>query len=155
MAASHERQIPAGGEGTISVKVDTSGYGGKELRHFIEVHTNDPIHRIVQLGVVGNVQEFMRISRRYVRFNGKAGETLSEYADILPVHPFKIIKVTAEPGKNIRVKWTRESQDNQAFYRVIVENKAKTATSYLEKIVIRTDSNIRREFIVPVHGNIQ
>ena len=109
----------------------------------------------MQLGVVGNVMEFMRVSRRYVRFNGKAGKKLSEQVDILPVHSFRIAKVTAEPGKNIRVKLTRESQDNQAFYRVIVENKAKTATSYLEKIVIRTDSDIRPEFIIPVHGNIQ
>jgi len=109
---------------------------------------------IVQLGVVGKVLEFARISRRYVRFNGKAGETLSEYADILPVHPFKIIKVSADPGKNIRVKWTQDSRDNQKFYRVIVENTAKTEGTYLEKIVIRTDSDIRREFIIPVHGNI-
>ena len=110
---------------------------------------------IVQLGVVGKVLEFARISRRYVRFNGKAGEKLSEQVDILPVHSFRITKVTAEPGKNIRVKYATESQDNQTLYRVIVENTAKTPTSYLEKIVIRTDSNIRREFIVPVHGNIQ
>jgi len=109
---------------------------------------------IVELGVIGNVLEFVRISRRYVRFNGKAGETLSEYVDILPVHPFKIIKVSAEPGKNIRVKWTRESQDNQTYYRVIVENTAKTETSYLEKVVIRTDSDIRPEFSIPVHGAI-
>jgi hypothetical protein len=108
----------------------------------------------VQLGVVGNVLEFMRVSRRYVRFNGRAGENLSEQVDILPVHSFRIIKVTAEPGKNIRVKLTRESQDNQPFYRVIVENTAKTAATYLEKIVIRTDSDIRREFIIPIHGNI-
>jgi hypothetical protein len=108
----------------------------------------------VQLGVVGNVLEFMRVSRRYVRFNGKAGEKLSEQVDILPVHSFRITKVTAEPGKNIRVKYAAESQDNQTFYRVIVENKAKTATSYLEKVVIRTDSDIRPEFIIPVHGAI-
>jgi len=110
---------------------------------------------IVQLGVMGNVLEFMRVSRRYVRFNGKAGNMPSQQVDILPVHPFKIVKVSAQPGKNIRVKLTRKSQDNQTLYRVIVENKAKTATSYLEEIVIRTDSNIRREFIIPVHGNIQ
>jgi len=104
---------------------------------------------------VGNVVEFMRLSRRYVRFNGKAGENHSEQMEILPVHSFRIVKVTAEPGRNIRVKYTTESKDNQTFYRVSVENKAKTATSYLEKIVIRTDSDIRREFIIPVHGNIQ
>jgi len=109
----------------------------------------------VQLGVVGNVLEFMRLSRTYVRFNGKAGEKLREQVNILPVHSFRITKITAEPGKNIRVKLTRESIDNQTFYRVKVENKAKTAATYLEKIVIRTDSDIRLEFIIPVHGNIQ
>jgi hypothetical protein len=109
---------------------------------------------IIQLGVMGNVLEFMRVSRRYVRFNGKAGNTPSQQVDILPVHPFKIVKMSAQPGKNIQIKWTQESKDNQTFYQVIVENKAKTATTYLEKIVIRTDSNIRTEFFIPVHGTI-
>jgi hypothetical protein len=109
----------------------------------------------VQLGVVGNVLEFMRLSRTYVRFNGKAGENLSEQVEILPVHSFRIVKVTAEPGRNIRVKYKTESKDNRTFYRVIIENRAKAATTYLEKVVIRTDSDIRPKFIIPVHGYIQ
>lgn len=104
---------------------------------------------------MGKVLEFMRVSRKYIRFNGKAGEKFSEQVDILPVYSFRITSVTADPGKNIRVKYATESQDNKTFYRVKIENTAKTAASYLEKIVIRTDSNIRREFIIPVHGNIQ
>jgi hypothetical protein len=96
----------------------------------------------------------MRISRRYVRFNGKAGEKLIEQVDILPVHPFRITKAKASPGKNIRVKLTSESRDNQSYYKLTVENTAKQASTYLEKVVIRTDSNIRSEFIIPVHGII-
>lgn len=109
---------------------------------------------ITELGVVGNVLEFARVSRRYVRFNGKAENIPGQQIDILPVHPFKIVKVSAQPGKNIRVKWTQESRDNQPFYRVTVENMAKTEGTYLEKIVIRTDSDIRNEFFIPVHGTI-
>lgn len=70
------------------------------------------------------------------------------------MHPFKVVKVSAQPGKNIQVKWTQESKDNQTFYEVIVENTAKSETTYLEKIVIQTDSKIRAEFIIPVHGTI-
>ncbi|RPH48249.1 MAG: hypothetical protein EHM85_17625 [Desulfobacteraceae bacterium] len=97
----------------------------------------------------------MRLSRKYIRFNGKAGEKLSEQLDILPVYPFKIVNASAQPGKNIRLKYSVESRNSQPLYRLSIENTAKIATSYLEKIVIRTDSNIRREFIIPVHGNIQ
>jgi heat shock protein HspQ len=74
--------------------------------------------------------------------------------DILPVHPFRIIKVTADPGKHINVKFTSESHDNQPYYKLTIENKAKKATTYLEKVVVRTDSDIKPEFIIPVHGVI-
>jgi hypothetical protein len=40
--ASYTKEIPAGGEGKVAIKGNTSGYGGRKFSKTITVSTNDP-----------------------------------------------------------------------------------------------------------------
>jgi hypothetical protein len=125
------------------------------LRHNVEVHTNDPKSPVVQLSIMGNVTEFARISNRYVRLSGKAGEALTAQVEIVPVQPFKIVEVSTQPGEHIKVRWETTSKGNPPSYRLVIENSAKTAAKYLEKITIKTDSELHPVFVITVQGLIE
>ena len=121
----------------------------------MQVHTNDPKSPVVQLSIMGAVSEFARISNRYVRFSGKAGEALTAQVEIVPVQPFKIVEVSTQPGEHIKVRWETYSKGNPPSYRLVIENSAKTATKYLEKITIKTDSELHPVFVITVQGSIE
>ena len=76
--ASYPRQIPAGGEGKISIKVNTSGYGGRTLKKSIEVFTNDPANSHITLGMMGNVARFASLKPTFARLVGEVGTDIKK-----------------------------------------------------------------------------
>ena len=75
-AVSYPRQIPAGGEGKIVIKVDTSGYGGRTLTKTITVKTNTPGRPVLHLTVSGNVENFVTIVHKRVTLSGFSGDKI-------------------------------------------------------------------------------
>jgi hypothetical protein len=55
------KQIPAGGEGRITVKVSTQGYGGEVIRESVRIITNDEMQPGLGVVVTGPVEKFAGI----------------------------------------------------------------------------------------------
>ena len=79
--ASFDHTIPPGGEGKITLKVNTKGYEGKIYKSAL-VNTNDLKQNAVHLGIKAFVKVPVSVSPRYVSFYGKAGQSINRVVEI-------------------------------------------------------------------------
>ena len=91
-----------------------------------------------------------------MRLRGIAGEQLKRKVTIIPVekYPFKILKVRAQDGKNIRFELQEEKNQKGQQYALIVENQRLKKGRYFDNITLETDSKIRPTLKVRVYGDI-
>ena len=164
---SYSKEIPPNGEGKITMKVNTRGYGGRKLTKAIGVITNDSRNPESILTVSGNIEKFATITPQVVRLNGKIGDELKSVIKIVPEpnYPFSIAKIKAQEGKNIKYEFREDksvsesqsastSQNMGKTYSVIVENIKKDAGFYYDVLIIETNSKIQPEIKINVMGRI-
>lgn len=122
----------------------------------IEVFTNDPLHKQLDLVVTGPVERFATISTSLVRLIGPAGKPLMATVTIVPEkkYPFKVLEATAEKPENIAVKLESKPQSNQPAYLLTIENLKKDKGRYFDIIHLKTDSQIRPDIKIRVFGQI-
>lgn len=155
-AVSYTRQIPPGGEGKITIEVDTSGNGGKRLKKNISVDTNDPHHQKLTLTVTGVVEKLVTIKPKWVRLKGSAGQQIRVSVIIIPEekYPFKIYETKAKNGKLIRYSLMEDKSPNGLRYVLTVENLKKEKGRYKDTIYLKTTSKYRPVININVYGNI-
>ncbi|MCP4681348.1 MAG: DUF1573 domain-containing protein [Desulfobacterales bacterium] len=148
--------MPPGGEGKITVKVNTTGVGGRKLSKNITVHTNDKKNPRLKLKISGDVKKFATITPKRVHLRGTLGKPIKIPVSIIQEekYPFKILEVRAENGKNISYKLEEVEKTGKAEYKLIVENKKKEVGKYSDSIILKTDSEVRPEIKIRVSGNI-
>ncbi|MBU1053001.1 MAG: hypothetical protein KKC46_04125 [Proteobacteria bacterium] len=148
--------MPAGGEGVITISLKTTGYGGKSVKKYIAVYTNDRNKPKLNLAIRGSVEKIVDISPKKAVLSGPLDKELSVSVIITPEekYPFKIKEVKAKNGYNISVRLENDNKDNQGQYTVIVKNTAKLKRKYYDWVYIYTDSPINDIITIPVIGNI-
>lgn len=156
-AVSYPRQIPPGGEGKISIEVDTSDKGGKRLKKKITVTTNDPKQEKIDLIVTGMVDRLVTIKPRRIRLTGAAGQPVKTEILILPEkkYPFKIVDVSADDGENIHFTYREiKMEDGANGYILTVLNDKPDKGRYVDKIILKTTSKYRPTINLHVTGYI-
>lgn len=156
-AASFTKEIPPAGEGKISIKFDTTGYGGKIPEKPITVTTNDPEKLTIGLTIKGVVETFADLSKDKVTLRGKPGDKLSEVITITPKekYPFKILEVTSAYGQHMTTKLETEKKDGKTIYKLTVINLKKDAGRYFDRISLKTDSEAQKFIAIGVYGLIE
>jgi hypothetical protein len=88
---------------------------------------------------------------------GYAGENLKRKVTIIPLekYPFKILKVRAKNGKEIRFQLQEEKKEKGLQYALTVENQRLQEGRYSDIITLETDSKIRPTLSVRVYGDIK
>jgi hypothetical protein len=154
---SFDRVIPPGEEGKIKVKVTTKGYGGNRYSKSVRVDTNDPNHAAVELKISGDVKTFAAVIPKSVYLNGKVGEHLSDVVKIIPEtpEPFKILKVSALSGTDIKYSLQDVEKSGKKFYELTIENIKQTPGRYFDTVSIITDINDQVPMSIYVRGNIK
>ncbi len=154
--ASYAKQTPPGGEGKISIKVNTKGYGGRMYSEGISVYTNDPEKQRLRLTVRGRVNNFVTIRPNRVRMTGAAGDEIKTTVKVIPEeqYPFKILETKTLKENNIKVTLDEVTEGNDTEYRVTVENLKNKRARYYDAVILKTDSDIRPEIKISVYGNI-
>ncbi|MFH1243499.1 MAG: hypothetical protein V1689_14220 [Pseudomonadota bacterium] len=79
--AHFDKTIPPGGEGKITLKVNTKGYQGKVTKS-AKVYHNDPRSEVLVLKVTANVKVPIYLSSRYVSFQGWADQSATRVIEI-------------------------------------------------------------------------
>lgn len=157
MVISFTRSIPAGGEGTVSIKLNTQGYGGKTITKSSKAYTNDQRNKEINLTLAGPVEAFADITPSQVQFNGPMGTAMKQRVMIFPKkeRPFKITGSKAREGRYLRFELKETTDDSgRAGYIVDVENLKTDVGNYYDNIFLEIDSPIQPKLDLRVYGNI-
>ncbi len=104
--ADFDRTIPPGGEGKITLRVNTSGYQG-EIRKRAKVYTNDPRNNVEVLSIKAFVKTPIYLSTRYVAFKGLAGRKIT-----------KTVRIRAEGNKPLKLEPSHFDLSKKVTYRI-------------------------------------
>jgi len=107
--------------------------------------------------VVGFVEKFAEIRPERARLAGPVGTPVFAEVEIIPrkEYPFTIQSVRAKDGRFIKYELKERCTDGRNRCVVRVENKRKEKGRYVDSILVRTDSSLRREISFFVFGMIQ
>ena len=155
--ASIPGPIPPGAEGTISVRFNTTGYGGNTVQKTIKVKTDDPTAPELSLTITGPVDKIYTLSPDNVRLQGVLGQEITQTVTLIPEkgHPFSVKGVTAKRGKSIRFRFTEVKDPEGARYEIVVENTRQEPGPYFDTLFVQTDSTTKPEIKIPVYGSIR
>ncbi len=142
---SYPGQIPPGGEGKISVAIDTRNEGGRKISKQILVQTNDTKNSRYKLILSGFVEKFAAIDPPLIKLKGKAGQSIENTVTITPgeKYPFHIVDISARKGENIHFSIKKTDSENPDKYILVVKNIKPGKGRYVDKIYLKTDSAIR------------
>jgi len=111
---------------------------------------------LLNLTIIGNVNNFVRIIPSRVILNGFTGDPIKRTVKIIPEekYPFKIVGDRTVQKKYICYELEEAKLSEKTGYVLTVANLKKGKGRYFETIRLQTDSKIRPEIRIRVYGNI-
>jgi hypothetical protein len=136
--------------------VNTTGYGGRELRKSAVVDTDDPRNPAITLQITGQVVRFVTVVPHSVQFSGPVGTPMTAVVRILPEpqYPFTVLSIAPQKGDHIRCGLRQVTESGRPVYLVNVENLKADKGRYHDVVLVKTDSRIRPEIKISVFGNL-
>lgn len=136
--------------------MDTTGYGGRELRKSAVVDTDDPQNPAITLQISGKVVRFVTVIPNSVQLSGPVGTPMTAVVRILPEpeFPFTVLSVAPQKGDNIRCGLQQVTESGRPVYLVTVENLKVDKGRYHDVVLVKTDSAIRPEIKISIFGNL-
>ena len=127
------------------------------MRKTASVYTNDKSRSRIDLAISGQVEKFVTIQPQHVNLRGYAGDSIKTLVTVIPEkkYPFKILKVSAKDGKNIKFQLDEVQSSANGAYALKVENLKPDTGRYYDTIFLETDSKIRPKISVRVYGNLR
>ena len=127
------------------------------MKKTASVYTNDKKRPRTDLVITGKVEKFATILPKHVNLRGYAGDSLTAKVSIKPEakYPFKIVKVHAKDGKNIKFQLDEVEGTANGAYELQVENLKQDTGRYVDMIFLDTDSKIRPQLSIRVYGNLR
>ncbi len=104
--AHFDRTIPPGGEGRITLKVDTSGYEGN-LRKTAKVYTNDLSNQGETVTVSAFVKVPIALSSKLIYLHGKAAEAVG-----------RTVEIKGELDKPLKIEPVEFNLTNKLTYKI-------------------------------------
>jgi len=148
-----KEEIAPGGEGEVTLQVNTKGYGGRKITKAATVVTNDPKNKGLKLQMTGNVAVFADIDPKSINLVGSPEETIRSVVRIVPTeaYPFHIV---GEPETRKDTYHCTLEEKNGA-YILTAENLAKEDTLFFDTVVLKTDHPENPEIKIRVIGKIK
>jgi hypothetical protein len=104
--AHFDRTIPPGGEGKITLRINTRGYQG-EIQKKARVYTNDPHNNVAVLGIRAFVKAPIYLSPKYVYLRGPAGQEITG-----------TVRITAQENKPLKLEPSYFNLGKKVTYRI-------------------------------------
>jgi len=152
--ANFDPAVPPGGEGKITLKVDTKGYQGN-IRKSARVKTNDPEKQTVLLALKAMVKVPINVSSKYVQLYGKGDKEVS-----------KTIKIVAELNKPLnltvldftlknKLKYTIETVQKGKEYRLRFTSIPDIKENFRGTLKLKTNYSEKPEISFVIHGRFK
>ncbi|RLB06010.1 MAG: hypothetical protein DRG83_01355 [Deltaproteobacteria bacterium] len=152
---NYDRTIPPGGEGKITLKVNTRNRRGKLTKRAL-VLTNDPTNKAVKISVSGTVKALISVEpRSYVFLTGLPDEDIIEEVRIVAdqVPKFTIKEITDNLKGKVEYKLTTVEKGKE--YILTITNKYKKVGNYYGEINILTDNPKKPKIRIRISGRIK
>ena len=149
--AYFDRSIPPGGEGKITLRLNTRGYDGK-IRKTARVYTNDPKTSQDTFIIEALVKTPIVISDRMVFLRGTTQETITRTVDIKGGlnKPLKLEPIDYTLDK--KVKFDIEEVSKGKHYRVTFTSIPNVGNYYHGLLKLRTSYPEKPELVIHVRG---
>ena len=149
--AQYDGTIPPGGEGKVTLKLDTRGYKGDVLKR-AKVYTNDPGQKMAILRIKAFVNVAIYVSNKYVTLRGKKGEKVSNLVEIRAEReePLKIEPISFDLAD--KVTYRIEDVEKDRIYRIHFSNIPGTLNYYRGMLKLKTNYSIKPEIVIWVRG---
>lgn len=152
MTSEQDASVPPGGEGKITLKVDSSGQSGAFVR-YLTVFTNDPIQPYVRIPIEGKIKPVIEVvPGDLISLKGMV-ETLVEQSVDLKANekPFHI--TGSQTDLEGKISYQVETVEDGRHYRLKVKNTAAEG-SYRGGISLQTDLPTKNKIAFQVVGDI-
>ncbi|MCP4694660.1 MAG: DUF1573 domain-containing protein [Desulfobacterales bacterium] len=149
-------EIPPGGRGSLTLSLDTDGYGGTNLQKRAAIFTNDDQKKRLMVTISGRVEKFAGVAPRVVYLKGLAGMKIKSAVSISQggKYPFQITGARAENGENLAFKLDEKPGADGPSYRLNIENTRPEKGEYSDVIFLETDNDAKPVIKIKVFGKI-
>jgi hypothetical protein len=149
--ASYDRSILPGGEGKITLRINTAGFEGR-IRKAARVYTNDPKFPRETLVLDALVKTPIMLSQRFVFFQGTTQEIITRSIDIKGEldKPLKLEPVDYTLDK--KVKFNIEEVTKGKHFRVTFTSIPNVGNYYQGLLKLRTSYPEKPELVIHVRG---
>ena len=149
--AQFDRTIPPGGEGKITLKVNTSGYEGK-VRKTAKVYSNDPSGRVETIALSAYIKVPIQLSSKLVFLRGKRAEVTKSTVEVKGGldKPLKI-----EPGEfnlSSRLTYEIEEVNPGKLYQVHFTSIPNSGNSFQGTLKLKTNYPEKPEITIYIRG---
>ena len=146
--------IPPGGEGKITLKVNTRGYQGNITKR-ANVYTNNPRGPNITLSLKAFVKVPIYVSTKYVYLGGQAGQSVT-----------KTVMIRAETEKPLileqklfdlknKVTYRLEEVEQGRLFRVHFTNVPGPAKTYVGFLKLKTNYPEKPEITIRIRGRFK
>ncbi len=136
--ASYDRTIPPGGEGKITLVVNTKGYQGS-IYNTAVVYTNDPVHERFNIGIRSFVVVPIMLKPRYVMFRGVQGRQSSSSIEITSGLEEPLELEPAESNLGGKLTYRLEELEKGRRFKVYFTNLPDAAGSFRGYLNFKTN----------------
>jgi len=152
--ARFDRTIPPGGEGKITLELNTKGYQGK-LHKKANITCNDPKTPRLTIGIKGIVWAPIRMKPKHARLAGVSGRKIERIVRLEGAKEEPLELKLASVSIPDKVSAKLEVVEKGRVYNLKIENKTDKLGSYKGKIKLTSNYAEKPEVVVKVVGDIR
>ena len=136
--ADFDPLIPPGGEGKITVKIDTRGFDGAE-RWAVKVYSNDPKWNVAVLDLRAHVKPVFTLSGTAVVFTGKKNTGMTRDIEIATGLDRPLILTPSQFTLSGKVIYSISEIEKEKRYKVTFQNVAGKRENYRGFLKLKTN----------------
>ena len=152
--ANFDPAVPPGGEGKITLKVDTKGSQGN-VRKSARVKTNDPEKQTVLLVVKATVKVPINVSSRYVQLYGKGDKEVQKTINIVAELDKPLNLTVIEFTPKDKLKYTIETVQKGKEYRIRFTSIPGIKENFRGVLKLKTNYSEKPEISFVIHGRFK
>lgn len=153
--ADYDEAIPPGGEGKVTLQIDTSAFEGRAIYKAL-IQTNDPDRQEVSVYLSVNVKPPIRVSpATSLNLEGFIGETIRKEIAIESVDGKPLELSVIESDLDDWITYSITSESGASKYSVLLTDKGKIPRSYQGQLKLHTSHPLKKEIILNIHGHVK
>jgi len=152
--ARFDRVIPPGGEGRISLKINTVHYHGP-ISKKTKVHTNDPVNRLAILTIKFFVKTPIYFYPKNINLRARVGQKVTKTIRIKAGEELPLKLEESHFDLAEKVTYRMEEVIAGREFKILFTSIPGPAENYRGVLRLKTNYPERPEITIPIRGNIK